>query len=37
MLFGKRPPYCVEDPEYNMECVRKDEPSDLVPDPNACY
>ena len=35
--FGERPPYCVKDPEYIMECVRRGEPSDHVPDPNACY
>lgn len=35
--FGERPPYCVEDPEYIMDCVRKGKPSDRVPDPNACY
>lgn len=35
--FGEKPPYCVKDPEYIMECVRRGEPSDHVPDPNACY
>ena len=35
--FGERPPYCVKDPEYIMKCVRRGEPSDHVPDPNACY
>ena len=35
--FGERPPYCVKDPEYIMGCVRRGEPSDHVPDPNACY
>lgn len=35
--FGERPPYCVEDPEYIMDCVRKGKPSDHIPDPNACY
>lgn len=35
--FGEKPPYCVKDPEYIMECVRRSEPSDHVPDPNACY
>lgn len=37
VAFGEKPPYCVKDPEYIMECVRRGEPSDLVPDPNACY
>lgn len=35
--FGEKPPYCVKDPEYIMECVKRGEPSDHVPDPNACY
>ena len=35
--FGEKQPYCVKDPEYIMECVRRGEPSDHVPDPNACY
>ena len=35
--FGEKPPYCAKDPEYIMECVRRGEPSDHVPDPNACY
>ena len=35
--FGEKPPYCVKDPEYIMGCVRRDETSDHVPDPNACY
>ena len=29
--FGERPPYCVEDPEYIMDCVRKGKPSDHIP------
>lgn len=37
VAFGEMPPYCVKDPEYIMECVRRGEPSDHVPDPNACY
>ena len=37
VAFGEKPPYCVKDPEYIMECVRRGEPSDHVPDPNACY
>lgn len=35
--FGEKPPYCVKDPEYIMKCVRRGEPSEHVPDPNACY
>ena len=37
VAFGEKPPYCVKDPEYIMECVRRGELSDHVPDPNACY
>lgn len=35
--FGEEPPYCVADPDYIMECVKRGKPSDHVPDPNACY
>ncbi len=35
--FGEEPPYCVVDSDYIMECVERGKPSDIVPDPNACY
>ena len=34
VAFGEKPPYCVKDPEYIMECVRRGEPSNHVPDPD---